>query len=195
MSVKLLAGDAKLLLTQKVENLRKLLERGKGMEQSMSGDMRLQSINLRRLIGEIEASLKSPDNWDRDDTDPGIFIAPAPTLKTIFGREMDGMILLCGNAFFQVKGPYSEEEAKLLVREKLRKIRSQVDYLKFRTDGHEIGSQYERLPISDEVRNMVWRRDEGKCVQCGSSRNLEFDHIIPVSKGGKQYSQKFAIAL
>ncbi len=193
MSVKLLAGDAKLLLTQKVESLRKLRERGKGMEQSMSGDMRLQSINLRDLIWEIEASLKSSDNWDRADTNPGIFIAPAPTLKTIFGREIDGMIFLCGNAFFQVKGPYSEEEAKLLVCEKLRKIRSEVDYLKFRIDGREIGSQYERLPISEEVKNMVWRRDEGKCVRCGSNRNLEFDHIIPVSKGGSNTARNLQL--
>ena len=31
---------------------------------------------------------------------------------------------------------------------------------------------------------MVWRRDEGKCVQCDSSERIEYDHIIPVSKGG-----------
>lgn len=38
--------------------------------------------------------------------------------------------------------------------------------------------------ISQRVKNEVWRRDEGKCVQCGSNQNLEFDHIIPFSKGG-----------
>lgn len=38
--------------------------------------------------------------------------------------------------------------------------------------------------ISSETKREVWRRDEGKCVRCGSRKNLEYDHIIPVSKGG-----------
>ena len=41
-----------------------------------------------------------------------------------------------------------------------------------------------REAISEEVRIFVWRRDAGRCVQCGSQERLEFDHVIPVSKGG-----------
>jgi holliday junction DNA helicase RuvB len=41
-----------------------------------------------------------------------------------------------------------------------------------------------RDAISSEVRREVWRRDAGKCVKCGSRERLEFDHIIPVAKGG-----------
>ncbi|RLG25894.1 hypothetical protein DRN85_04550 [Methanosarcinales archaeon] len=38
--------------------------------------------------------------------------------------------------------------------------------------------------IPSEVRIKVWLRDDGKCKRCGIKEDLEFDHIIPVSKGG-----------
>ena len=38
--------------------------------------------------------------------------------------------------------------------------------------------------ISQEVKDLVWNRDKGNCVQCSSNLKLEFDHIIPFSKGG-----------
>jgi hypothetical protein len=41
-----------------------------------------------------------------------------------------------------------------------------------------------RNPIPRSVRLFVWQRDEGKCVECGSLANLEYDHLIPVAKGG-----------
>src|SRR5690606_33146579 len=41
-----------------------------------------------------------------------------------------------------------------------------------------------RETIPQHVKNKVWQRDNGKCVLCESNEKLEFDHIIPVSKGG-----------
>ena len=38
--------------------------------------------------------------------------------------------------------------------------------------------------IPTSVKREVFKRDGGKCVQCGASDNLHFDHILPYSKGG-----------
>ena len=41
-----------------------------------------------------------------------------------------------------------------------------------------------REPIADDVKLVVWARDGGACVRCGSTEKLHFDHVIPVVKGG-----------
>ena len=50
-----------------------------------------------------------------------------------------------------------------------------------------------RLAIASEIRREVWRRDEGKCVKCGSRENLEYDHIIPLSKGGSNTARNIEL--
>jgi hypothetical protein len=41
-----------------------------------------------------------------------------------------------------------------------------------------------RRRIPKAVQVAVWRRDLGRCVECGNREHLEFDHIIPVAEGG-----------
>jgi hypothetical protein len=50
-----------------------------------------------------------------------------------------------------------------------------------------------RAPIPERVRNEVWRRDEGRCVQCGSQERLEFDHLIPWSRGGSDTARNLQL--
>lgn len=44
--------------------------------------------------------------------------------------------------------------------------------------------------IPSEVKKEVWKRDEGKCVTCGATNNLHFDHDLPFSKGGTSLTAK-----
>ncbi len=43
---------------------------------------------------------------------------------------------------------------------------------------------FKRQPIPKSVKMYTWQRDGGRCVECGSKEKLEYDHIIPLSKGG-----------
>jgi hypothetical protein len=47
-----------------------------------------------------------------------------------------------------------------------------------------------RRLIPTAVKLDVWKRDRGRCVLCGSSENLHFDHDIPFSKGGSSMTPR-----
>jgi hypothetical protein len=51
----------------------------------------------------------------------------------------------------------------------------------------------QRRSIPERVRHEVWRRDEACCVDCGNRERLEFDHIIPVSKGGSNTARNIEL--
>lgn len=43
--------------------------------------------------------------------------------------------------------------------------------------------EHNRL-IPTPIKVAVYARDKGRCVKCGSNKNLHYDHILPFSKGG-----------
>jgi hypothetical protein len=43
---------------------------------------------------------------------------------------------------------------------------------------------YASRSIPAKVQEVVWDRDRGRCRSCGSIKDLQFDHIVPFSKGG-----------
>lgn len=50
-------------------------------------------------------------------------------------------------------------------------------------DNNDLRLTHTRL-IPSEVKKDVWKRDRGKCVLCGETKNLHFDHDLPFAKGG-----------
>lgn len=53
--------------------------------------------------------------------------------------------------------------------------------------------QNQRGAISDEIKHFVWTRDGGTCRTCGSTSELQFDHVIPVSMGGSSEPENLQI--
>jgi len=69
------------------------------------------------------------------------------------------------------------------INENIDFINSNIDEKKESNVQHKPDSK-KRERITQEVMDKVWNRDNGRCVLCGSQENIEFDHIIPFSKGG-----------
>lgn len=76
-----------------------------------------------------------------------------------------------------------EIAAALKERQRRRELEKQVRQ-ELIDSGELFGDQTKRPPIPREVVDAVYRRDQGRCVYCGSTENLQLDHIIPFSKGG-----------
>lgn len=57
----------------------------------------------------------------------------------------------------------------------------------------DLGRNNAREPIPEDVRFAVWRRDQGRCAKCSSRDRLEFDHIIPVSRGGSSTARNIEL--
>jgi hypothetical protein len=45
-------------------------------------------------------------------------------------------------------------------------------------------TQTARRAIPKDVQQYVWQRDRGTCQNCGSTSELQFDHVISVAYGG-----------
>ena len=73
----------------------------------------------------------------------------------------------------------------------LANLRSAVANLEAAVEFKKAGPK--RAPIPEDVKLVVWARDGGACVRCGSKQNLHFDHIIPVSKGGGNSEENIQI--
>ena len=90
-----------------------------------------------------------------------------------------------------------EEEIKNKLREEiLKKDREKREKEKIQTLKEQVkkelieegkilnDSKLKRERIPQEILDKVWNRDGGKCAKCGSQEKIEFDHIIPFSRGG-----------
>lgn len=95
-----------------------------------------------------------------------LFMSERPTVRNSERAEV----------VLRVKKAVYDEEAEL------SNLRAAVANLEAAIKFQKSGPR--RDPIPEDVKLLVWARDGGCCVRCGSKQELHFDHIIPVAKGG-----------
>lgn len=87
----------------------------------------------------------------------------------------------------------SVDDVKILILDRAEQDRKKLRRAAARLTTTERGDERVREHISDDIKEFVWRRDGGRCVQCGSQEKLEYDHIIPISKGGSNTARNIQL--
>ena len=83
------------------------------------------------------------------------------------------------NGFFDLIDAWQEDDENRKVFKFKLSLIDQQDISK--SDYQDL--DHNRL-IPSSVKLEVFKRDQGKCIKCGSGDNLHYDHILPFSKGG-----------
>ena len=88
------------------------------------------------------------------------------------------------NGYFRLTDAWTEVSgARDVFKFRLEMMDETFDSDVSETEPTLLEQEHNRL-IPTSVKVEVWQRDKGKCVKCGSNKNLHYDHIIPFSKGG-----------
>ncbi|WP_345551852.1 HNH endonuclease signature motif containing protein [Microbulbifer aestuariivivens] len=91
------------------------------------------------------------------------------------------------NGFFNLVDSWREQdESRTVFKFKLLTVESASCDKAFFSE-EDRPSKHSRI-IPTAIKIAVWKRDSGKCVECGASDELHFDHILPYSKGGTSLS-------
>ncbi|MCY4455148.1 MAG: HNH endonuclease signature motif containing protein [Chloroflexi bacterium] len=100
------------------------------------------------------------------------------------GEDGDRVLWWTDGGLFWADADLSSDDVELLVWDRQRRQDARLDRLrKIRARDEDI-AEARRERIRDAVRAFVWERDAGQCTQCGVEDDLQFDHVIPVAKGG-----------
>jgi len=122
-------------------------------------------------------------------------------INDFFKKLNDSPVHVFGGIYIFQKSVYyinepeiyeSIENIKAFIQAKELKWQKKIDKAK-KIATQPQTTKPDRTSIPDDVKLFVWRRDEGRCVKCGSQEKLEFDHIIPISKGGSNTARNIQI--
>ena len=78
---------------------------------------------------------------------------------------------------------YGSGDVVALVAERERRARRRLDRAHAALEQEQVALA-RREPLPRELKLAVWHRDRGRCRECGSGFDLQYDHVIPLSLGG-----------
>jgi hypothetical protein len=153
----------------------------------VSGLISYEGHNVKRRRGgpnpkEVDQPLTTPKGTP---TENAKFLADALDFKN--GKRKKPKLIKAyekiSKGIWSYKGFFELIDANIASDGKRKVFKFSLKPVEKKSFGRLVELPHNRL-IPTPVKVEVWRRDRGQCTQCGSTKNLHFDHDIPFSKGG-----------
>jgi hypothetical protein len=144
--------------------------------------------NLAKEPKEVDQPLTTPKGTL---TENGKFFTVAQSYKM---RLVDDPYIIkvyekIHTGIWSYKGFFNLVDAAMVTSDNRKVFKFYLKPVEFITKKKQVELPHSRL-IPTTVKLEVWARDKGKCVECGSTENLHFDHDLPFSKGGTSLTAK-----
>lgn len=122
------------------------------------------------------------------------FTAHAPDALALVNVEGRGILVKFQDDWFWADSNLSVADIDALLKARRMRKKQAVDRAKSLAALKETPKgRTPRGAIPDDLKLLIWNRDGGSCVNCGSTNELQFDHIIPVALGGATSEQNLQV--
>jgi HNH endonuclease len=88
------------------------------------------------------------------------------------------------NFYWTNREDLSPADVKALLFARERQRQREIDHAHAVMAAASSPAARKREPIPRDVKHAVFQRDEGRCVECGSNFDIQYDHVIPFAMGG-----------
>jgi 5-methylcytosine-specific restriction endonuclease McrA len=88
--------------------------------------------------------------------------------------------------YWSTAGAYASADIKALLYSRQRQSKRELEHAHAVLAASTSPAKRKREPIPKDVRHAVWARDEGRCVECDSDFDIQYDHVIPFSMAARQ---------
>ena len=111
---------------------------------------------------------------------PEFLVKKLERLRKEYGADLSEVELIDAVVEEKLKRPKDVKEIKEVKEVKHAKNRKRPSF-----DKEKICANGASRYISVSVKKQVWERDQGKCQQCEARTNLQYEHILAFSRGGR----------